>query len=376
MKISIDVRFARLAGGGRVYANRLVPSLVKEHPRNRWRFYHNPWCKYQQELLERVRQIQVGDNIETIAVRSGCLSLAQHLEFLRFRDDAALYHYLHFDMPLGMRQIPLVITIHDLYPLVVAGYCSAVKRAYFHRIVKSNIGRAAKVIAISQHTKKDIIERFDIAEEKVTIIPQSHDPAYRVIEDIELLGGIREKYHLPDRFILYTGNHKPHKNLSRLIKAYGGLGESWRKEYSLVLTGKVALEAKQLLRLAGELGIAKNVSFIGWVDEQELPAIYNLASLTVLPSLYEGFGFATLESLACGTPVVCSSAGAISEVVGEAARMFDPYCIEEMAEAITMALEKDVDNPVIRAAGFVQAGRFSVEKTARATFELYRSAAL
>ena len=106
-----------------------------------------------------------------------------------------------------------------------------------------------------------------------------------------------------------------------------------------------------------------------------LPGLYNLAALVVLPSLYEGFGLAPLEAMACGTPVACSRASAIPEVVGSVGRLFDPYAIDDITAAITGVLEKDVNNPQVRQACLDQAGRFSCEKTAQLTFQIYQSVA-
>ena len=146
LTISLDLRFAHLPGGGRVYVQKLAPALVEAHPEIHWRLYHNRFCSHQQQIIQQLQNSLVRqnhpDNLELRPVSSKCLSLKQHLEFLRFRDDAALYHYLHFDLPLGMRHLPLVVTIHDLYPLTVAGYCSRAKRAYFARMARSSARRA------------------------------------------------------------------------------------------------------------------------------------------------------------------------------------------------------------------------------------------
>jgi len=375
LTISIDIRLAHLPGGGRSYAQKLLPELVRLHPRARWRVYCNRACRAQEAILRGLSAAREVGAVEVRAVRSPPLSLRQHAEFRRFRDDASLYHYPHFDLPLGMRGLPLVMTIHDLYPLTAPGYCSAWKRWYFRRLTGYNLGRAAEVITISEHSRRDILRCFAAPAERVSVVPQSHAPEYRPIEDASALARVRERYRLPERFILYTGNHKKHKNLPRLLEALARLRPAARREFPLRLTGAVGAEGRALQGQAERLGIGGEVGFLGWVEQGDLPALYNLASLAVLPSLYEGFGLASLEAMACGTPVACSNAAAIPEVVGKAGRLFDAGDVEAMAGALTAALEADVGNEQVRQGCLRQAGVFSVEKTARLTFEVYRRAA-
>lgn len=376
--ISFDLRFAHLPGGSWPYVSNVIPILIREHPEITWRLYYNPWSPPQQEILNNLHTefAQSADHtMELRAVRGGCLSLRQHLEFLRCRDDADLYHYLHFDMPLGMRHLPLVMTIHDLYPITVPGYCSAAKRRYFYHVTRLNLRRAARVIAISQHTCHEILRNFDVPAEKIVVIPQGRSDAHRPIEDTELLTRIKQRYHLPDQFIIYTGNHKPHKNLQRLFQAYARLPENMRQAQALVLTGPLSDNTQALRGVADSLGVADRVMFLGAVPADDLIPLYNLASLCVLPSLHEGFGVTPVEAMACGTPVVCSNATAIPEVVGDVARTFDPNSVAEMAAALVAAVEKDINNPQLRRACLAQAEKFTWQKTARRTFDLYRSIA-
>lgn len=282
-----------------------------------------------------------------------------------------LYHYLHFDMPLGMRGIPLVVTIHDLYPLTVDGYCSLSKRCFFRHVTRANTRRASRVIAISEHTKRDLMEHLDVPSEKIVVIPQNHSDSYRPIDDSALLEEVRTRYDLPARFILYTGNHKSHKNLARLIRAYGRLPAGLQGEFKLVLTGRPDGRARQLQRIAADLGLSDSVKFIGWVDPADLPMLYNLSSLAVLPSIYEGFGLLPLEAMACGVPVACSDATAIPEVVGRAGRLFDPYDIDSICSTIELALEQDLGNVEVRRGCLEQASRFSQEATADMTWRVY-----
>jgi len=373
MKISFDLRLAGLPGGGHVYVAGLVPALLALDAETTWRFYLNPRCPEQQRLLERWRRDYPDRRIETVAVGAPCLSLRQHGEFLRFRDNADLYHYPHFDLPAGLRGIPLVVTIHDLYPISVPNYCDRARRFYFRLVTAAACRRATRVIAISRYTQEELVRRLHVAPEKITVIPQCVSPEYRPITDAEILAAITRKYALPERFILYTGNHKPHKNLPRLLAAYARLPERHRREFPLVLTGAVTKETRELMRQAGESGISGQVRFLGHVAAADMPPLYSRASLLVHPSTHEGFGLAPLEAMACGTAALCATAGAIPEVVGDAARLFDPNDIDSITEQLKTALDRDIEDPTVIEKGRRQAGRFTPEARARRTLALYRA---
>ena len=375
LSIAYDLRFAHRTGGGAVYTSQLLQFLVKEHHPVEWRIFYNPASQSQQKIIRRLRNFPNHPTLNLQPVHSPLLSLRQHWEFLRHRPEVDLYHYPHFDAPLGLRKIPLVLTVHDLYPLTVADYCSPAKRAYFRHLAGANVRRAAAVITISQHSKKDLMEHLGVPEQKITVTPLGFSTDFHPIDEPDYLQAIRQKYQLPHEFIFYCGNLKPHKNLRRLLQAYASLPESLRRNFPLRFTGQPAACDKGLLTLTGDLGLNQDLSFLGWVDQNDLPALYNLASLLVLPSLYEGFGLTPLEALACGTCVVCSNAAAVPEVVGSTGRLFDPYHIDEITAALAAALEHDVNCPKTRRACLDRAAQFSWKKTARQTFQLYQTVA-
>ena len=377
MKVSYDLRFAHLPCGSWPYVANVIEILMGEHPETQWRVYHNDWSPPQQEIVETLRSRFSGENgrLELRKVKARCLSLRHHLEFSRIHDDADVYHYLHFDLPLGMRRIPLVVTIHDLYPLVLPGYCSAAKRGFFRFIARRNAHRAAAVITVSKSTRNDIVEQLSVPEDKIKVIPQGYSQKFRVIDDEGRLGRVRREHRLPERFILYTGNHKYHKNLRRLLQAYAALPRDMRSGIPMVLTGPITEETRQLQELARQLDIESLVSFTGLVPMADLPAMYNLASLLVLPSIYEGFGIPLVEAMACGTPVACADAAAMPEVVGDAGRLFDPYSVDDMTEALAAAVSNDIDNENVRQGCLERAKRYSWEHTAQLTYEVYKSVA-
>ncbi len=378
MKISFDLRFAHLPWGSWFYVSEVIDVLVREHPETYWRIYHNPSSPPQQEIVRRLNA-RLAENpavkIEFRPVKYPCLTLGQHWEFRRFHDDADVYHYLHFDMPLGMREPKRVMTIHDLYPLVLAGYCGRFKQMCFSMLCRRNIQRCDRIITVSQATKRDLLKHLDAPAERITVIPQGYSPAFRPINDAEALEQTRRRCVLPAHFILYCGNHKPHKNLRRLLQGYGLLPLAMRQHWSLVLTGPCDEHTHKLQQQTQQAGIADHVRFIGKVDAADMPALFNLADVLVQPSLYEGFGLPPLEALACGTAVVSSRGGALPEVVGNAARLFDPVNVDDLREQLQLALENDVDNISLKHQRLAQASRFGWLRTARETYQVYQQVA-
>ena len=373
LKIAYDLRFAHRPGGGSVYTSQLLQFMAQNYSDTQWCLIYNPDSQPQQNIIKNLQNLPHNPVIDLLPVRSPILSLRQHLEFFRRRLDADLYHYTHFDAPIGLRQAPLVLTILDLYPLTLPDYCSPAKRLYFKHLTKYNARRAAMITTISHYSKKDIVEHLNIPEQKIVVTPLGFTSDFHPIDNQLHLDLIQKKYQLPPEFIFYCGNHKPHKNLTRLITAYARLPESLKQNFPLVLTGKPEGPSLYLSQLTGQLKITQNVSFTGWIDQQDLPPLYNLASLFVLPSLYEGFGLPPLEAMACGTPVACANATAIPEVVGSVGRLFDPCNTDDITSTLQTALEQDINNPQTKQACRERAAQFSWEKTAQITHQLYQT---
>ncbi|MCP4712115.1 MAG: glycosyltransferase family 4 protein [Planctomycetes bacterium] len=373
LKIAYDLRFAHRPGGGSVYTSQLIQLLVQNYTDTQWHLFYNPDSQPQLDIIQKLQKLPHNPAIDLLPVRSPILSVRQHLEFFRCRPDADLYHYTHFDAPVGLRNPPLVLTILDLYPLTLPNYCSTVKRQYFKRLTKYNAQRAAIIATISEYSKKDIVEHLGIPEQKIVVTPLGFTSDFHPIDNQLHLDLISKKYQLPPEFIFYCGNHKPHKNLTRLVTAYAQLPEPLKKKFPLVLTGKPEGPSRRLSQLADKLHINQHVSFTGWIDQQDLPALYNLASLFILPSLYEGFGLPPLEAMACGTPVACSNATAIPEVIGSAGRLFDPYNTEQITSVLQTAIEQDINNPQIKQSCLDRAAQFSWGKTAQITHQIYQN---
>ncbi len=290
---------------------------------------------------------------------------------------ADLAHVPYWAPPFSS-SVPFVVTIHDIMPLLLPEYRDTLQmRAYFSLVSATTHG-AAHVIADSEASRNDILDHFHLAPEKVTAIPLAVGPQYQPGPDSALDAAARRKYDLPDSYVLYIGGFHPRKNVRNLLAAWtwaaGPIGEN----YPLVIAGKLPKAGERyfedLLGYAAQLGIADTVRFIGIIEEADKPSVYRGAACFVYPSCYEGFGLPPLEAMACGVPVVTTAFSSIPEVVGDAAYLVrDPDDTRLLGAAIiAVVVEPSVSDSLIEK-GQAQAKKFSWERAARETVEVYRN---
>lgn len=275
-----------------------------------------------------------------------------------------LFHAPSFAVPF-FHPKPMIVTLYDLNHVVFKHYYSAIYQIYFHNIVKPVVKDCLKVITISEFSKNELMRLWNIPPEKIEVIYCAVDECFHPIKKMKILEDTRKKYHLPQDFILYVGNKKPHKNIPLLMRAYANADI----KIPLVLSGNVN---NDLSKLISELGIQKRVMFIGRrVDDSDLPAVYNCATLFVYPSLYEGFGLPPLEAMACGVPVITSNTSSFPEVLGNADIMVDPYNCDELANAICNVLDDSLLRDRMSKQGIEQAKKFNWRESAFKTLRVY-----
>jgi glycosyltransferase involved in cell wall biosynthesis len=263
---------------------------------------------------------------------------------------------------------PTVVTIHDLSFLEYPEAFSWRVRTMLRTLVPGSVARAARVIAVSEWTKRDIIRRYGVPPEKIVVTPEAAPPGFRRLPDAQRLPlppGVREP------FVLAVGNLEPRKNLGRLIQAFAQLVQQHGFEGQLVLVGKAHRRAGDAQRAVRESGVESRVVFTGFVSHEDLTLLYNRASLFVYPSLYEGFGLPPLEGMACGCPVVASSATAMPETLGDAALLVDPFSIAELAQAMIAVLNRPELAAGLRERGARRVAGYSWAATAARTREVY-----
>ncbi len=267
---------------------------------------------------------------------------------------------------------PMVVTVHDLSFIPYPKALSFRARLVLRTLVPVSVRVAARVIAISEFTKRDLIKAYRIAPEKIRVTHLAPAASFRPLEengDARLPGGITEP------FILAVGNLEPRKNLGRLIDAFGSMVRDRNFSGNMVLAGKLSRAAREVSRLLRQLGLEKRVVLAGYVSEAELRILYARAAVFVYPSLYEGFGLPPLEAMACSCPVVASNAAALPEILGDAAILVDPLSANDLTEAIHSVVTRPELARELRAKGLVHAGSFSWRKTAAQTRAVYEELA-
>jgi glycosyltransferase involved in cell wall biosynthesis len=288
-------------------------------------------------------------------------------------------HVPYFAPPL-FSSVPVVVTIHDLIPLLLPAYRGPLWVQAYMRLVSAAARRADQIITDSQASKADIIERLRIRAERVHVIYLGVDPAYHPAHDDMLLTTVRARYGLPSRYILYLGGFDQRKNLNVLLRAYQRVLETLSEGApALVVAGRPPTVDTQYFpdpkRIARELGIERHVVFTGWVDETDKPALYSAALFLAFLSLYEGFGLMPLEAMACGLPVLAAHRSSLPEVVGDGGLLVDPTRLDAVSEAMLLLIRDAGLRETLSDAALVQAARFGWDKTARETLRVYALAA-
>lgn len=224
--------------------------------------------------------------------------------------------------------------------------------------------RTEQYIAISQCTKDDMMELLHIPENQIEVIPCAASPIYEVRYEDSYYKSVRSKYKLPEKYILFVGNFNPRKNLERMIQAYDRVKEHGF-DYKFLIVGEHGWKFTKESALS-TLKHKENVIFLGYVPDEDMPAIYKHATLFLFATLYEGFGIPVIEAQHCGTPVIVSNHSAFLEIVSpENAIFVNPLEIEDILDGIVTILNDNTKSKELVEAGYINAKRFSWEKSAK-----------
>ncbi|MFQ5944888.1 MAG: glycosyltransferase family 4 protein [Anaerolineae bacterium] len=267
-----------------------------------------------------------------------------------------------------------VVTVHDLGYLRHPWAHPTLSRLYLDISTRYSAGVAARVVADSEATRADLLMRYGVAPEKVSVVypggGESRDPSPE--DEIER---VRAKYRMPRRYILHLGTVQPRKNLARLVEAYAILLKTSGTDCHLILAGRSGWGIETLLRRIQSRGLTDRIHLLGYVPSADLGPLLSGAQLLVLPSLYEGFGFPLVEAMAAGVPSVASDVSALSEVAGDAAILVDPLDIDAWAEAMGRGLEDEPLRAELIERGLERAKRFSWETSAHGVLAVLEAAA-
>lgn len=276
-------------------------------------------------------------------------------------------------VPLGA-SAPSVVTVHDLSFMRLPDRFSRVKVGYLRAMVALSVRRARRVIAVSENTRRDLMELLRLPPEKIRVIYSGVHGRFRPLPPQET-AAFRERMIGGRPYILHVGTLEPRKNLDVLVRAYAAIRAETDLPHALVLVGARGWMYAPLFRLVRDLGLERDVTFADYAAPQELPHWYNAADLFAYPSAYEGFGLPVLEAMACGTPIITTTGSALGEVAGSAGLTVEPGSAGSLEAAIRRVLEDTTLRNEMRMAGLDRAAGFSWARTAQQTMDVYREVA-
>lgn len=372
MKIGIDARFYGPLGKGLGrYTQKLIENLEEVDDENQYIIF------IKKENFKDYKPIK--RNFKKVLADYRWYSLTEqlYLPSLIKKYNLDLMHFPHFNVPFFYYE-KFIVTIHDLiltqYPTERATTLGPVKyrikRFGYNLVIRHAVRKAKKIIAVSNFTKSELIKYFNLKEDKIMVTYEAIDPAHPQFPLYSQI--ILNKYKIKKPYLLYVGNAYPHKNLEGLIQAFKDFSKI-KQEYYLVLVGKEDYFFKRLKDEVNMLGLEKKVIFAGFVLEQDLPAIYREADIYVFPSFCEGFGLPPLEAMSYGVPTVSSPAGALKEILGEAAYYFNTYNKNDIIKAIAKVIDDKKLKDELRKKGFEQIKKYNWQKLAESTLSVYNS---
>ena len=357
MRIGIDVTKACHRDGIGTYTRQLVRALMDIDTVNQYRLYYLPNISSESDLKNIFERMS--DNF----MIQGDIDHAT--------DEVDIFHSTAFRIPRRFKG-KLVFTVHDLTFITHPEYHTLSNKIYCLRATTAAACYNAKFIAVSTHTKHDMIEYLGIPEEKIDVIYEAADKKFQPVCNDENNKYLSDKYGIQHPYIFNVGTIEPRKNIKRLLHAYSMLPEDIKATYSLVVAGGGGWLNSDIYSFVKESGLDNRIKFLGYVDDNDLPILYGSSDLFVYPSIYEGFGLPVLEAMSCGAPVIISQVSSLPEVTGDAAILIDPYDVNSIKVAIIKVLTDRDTNVELRVSGIKRSQYFSWEKTAEQTLTIYK----
>jgi glycosyltransferase involved in cell wall biosynthesis len=363
--IGIDARlYAGSYTGIGVYTRGLIDGLARLDPGNRYLLFTN-------------RDMDAPSGNFTVVRVPGAQRIiwTQVLLPLAARGlELDLFHAVaNHELPLLLRT-PSVLTVHDLIPLLFPATVSRRHRLLFRTFIGPAIRRSSRVITDSAFVRDSLVDRCGLEPGKVTAIPLAPDPSFGRPAPSETVRRVREKHGLRDSYVLYVGATEPRKNIPALVSAFGrAASDPALAGWQLVLAGTGGWRQEAIARSARDVGLGDSLVVTGFVPMDDLPALYQAASVFVFPSIYEGFGLPVLEAMASGTPVLVSSPSALTELVGPSGLTFDLGLPGDLADKLARLMKDAALRARLSEAGRERATLFSWERCARETLAVYRA---
>ena len=370
MRIAIDAHSvgSQLAGN-ETYAVNLIEALAAVDQSNQYTLYVT-----RQSAIDRFANRWPNFNVKRTVPHTPLVRIPVTLSAELRRNPVDVLHVQYTAPPLA--PCPVVVTIHDLSFEHLPETFNRRSRAQLRLTVRRTARKAAQILTLSEFSRRDIVDTYRIAPNRVSVTPAAAPSHFKPIEDETELRKIREIYGIERDYILSVSSIQPRKNLIRLIEAYSCLRGSRPegKLPQLVLVGKRGWLDNETFRAAQRHSANNDIAFTGYVAEKDLPALYSGATCFVYPSFFEGFGLPVLEAMQCGAPVIAGNRTSIPEVVGKAGLLFDPFDTNSLVQALTRMLDDSEYRAALRIQGLERAREFDWKQTARMTLQAYQKA--
>ena len=320
-------------------------------------------------------------NVQAVITSIPFMGIAQQIQLPRLArrlPHASLYHYPHFDMPYAVHPRSIV-TIYDVNHISFDGYFHShrrLKRLYSIWATRFSAARSRHVITISNATNSELLKRFpSLDARKISVIYPALHERFQTRPGEAAVRAFREKFRLGnDRFVLYVGTDRPHKNLERLLEAYARLRRQSGVAHKLLLVGSSTDDGTLEHRIRAH-ELKDSAVRLGYLSEEELPLAYCVADAFMFCSLSEGFGMPLLEAMAFGLPIVTSNIGAMMEVAADSALLVDPFSSHAIADGLHRLLSSEPLRRECATRGLERVKAFAWEAAARKTLEIYTAVA-
>ena len=294
------------------------------------------------------------------------LDIPRHL-----RSDQPDLLHVQYTAPL-ITSVPIVVSVHDVSYLEHPEYFTLYRRRQLRLTVQRTVDRAARVLTPSEFSKRTVLQRYNLPDDKVVVVPNAVSSRFRPIGRARARGEIVRRFGIPGPFILNVGDLQPRKNQLGLLRAFEEVVRARPKlPHRLVFAGKDAWGASEVRRAAAHSPVGDRVHFAGFVSDADLLQLYGACDLFVFPSFYEGFGLPILEAMACGRAVLCSNTTAMPEVAASAGLLFDPHSTREMVRAMLDVLLDSQLRTRLERLGQQRAAAFSWRRSAQRTLDVY-----
>ena len=316
------------------------------------------------------------ENVRLVSTAVSPFSLAQQWQIPRLLRQvrATVYHSAYYLMPYRPGA-PTLLTLYDLIPEQFPQLVSPQARLLFRLTTRLALRAGDHFLAISAATRQEFLARYAVDPAKITAVPLAADEQFKP-QPVMAVAALRQKLNLPEQYVLYFGINKPHKNLARLIEAWGSIVPKQPDTPPLIIAGAWDERYAAVKTAVTQQNLSQYIHFVGRIDDADLPALYSGARLFIFPSLVEGFGLPVLEAMACGTAVACAPTSSLPEVGGDAVAYFNPRDTQQMASILLELLLDEQKLARLAKQGLDQARKFSWAETAVTTLTHYRQLAL